>query len=260
MKYIILSIVCTFLLQCGPKPDPSPTYEAHVFNSSSGHELPYRVLYPENYNKKKTYPLIVFLHGSGERGSDNEKQLKHIADKFQTAEFRKKYPSIILFPQCAEEDSWAVVKKHEGKWLVEDTEKTTPSMEALLEMILDFKRTNGVDKSRMYITGLSMGGFGTFDLLVRRPEWFAAAVPICGGGNKRYSYKYKDVPIWMFHGAKDPVVPVSLSQELADDFRGRQMNYRYTEYPEGEHDVWHKAWVEPDLLPWLFAQSRITQE
>lgn len=259
MKYIMISLCSIFLLQC-PSSNKGRSYEKFVFESSDGHELPYRVLFPDNYSKNKEYPVILFLHGAGERGNDNEKQLVHIADKFLTDEFQENYPSIVLFPQCAEDDYWAFVNRENNQWLVEDTEKSTPSMEALMEMFLEFQQNNAVDKSRLYLAGLSMGGFGTYDLLVRRPDWFAAAIPICGGGNKRYTYKYKDVPLWMFHGAKDPVVPVSLSQELADDFRGRGMNFIYTEYPEGGHDVWTQAWEEPKLLPWLFGHYKVTKE
>lgn len=259
MKYLLISLLSTFLIACPAKKNER-VYKSFTYEASSGLKLPYRVLFPDNYDKSNHYPLLLFLHGAGERGNDNEKQLVHIASKFTSDEYQEKHPSIIIFPQCPENDYWAHVNRDDGKWLVEDTDKATPSMEAVMEMLNDFKRTEAVDKSRMYVTGLSMGGFGTYDLLSRRPNWFAAAIPICGGGNKRYSYKYSHVPIWLFHGAKDPVVPVTLSRELADDFRGRSMRVRYTEYPEGGHDVWTQAWNEEKLLPWLFSHSIITED
>ena len=256
---MIFSLLSLFLLQC-PSKTSEGIYEKHVYESSDGHELPYRILYPEKYSKSKSYPVLLFLHGAGERGNDNESQLAHISGKFQTDQFRHDYPAIVIFPQCAEDDSWAYVERDNGKWLVKDTDEVTPSMYAVIELMDQLMKELPIDRSRIYLTGLSMGGFGTFALLAQRPDWFAAAVPICGGGNKRYSYKYKDIPVWIFHGAKDPVVPVELSRELAEDFKGRKMNVRYTEYPEGGHDVWNRAWDEPALLPWLFSKVKQTKE
>jgi predicted peptidase len=255
MKYLLTTLAMIFMAQC-PSPNKERTFEKKTFNSISGQELPYRILFPDNYNHRESYPLIVFLHGSGERGNDNEAQLTHIAPSFLTDNFQEKYPSIILFPQCASEDTWAEVDVQENVWQVKDSEKATPSMESLIELIDQIIQEHGVAKTQIYIAGLSMGGFGTYDILSRRPDLFAAGISICGGGNKRYVYKYDDVSMWVFHGAKDPVVPVFLSQEMAESFGARQMDYKYTEYPEGAHDVWNQAWAEPDLLPWLFSKKK----
>ena len=259
MKYILFSMITFLMIQC-PSETTERSFEKHVFTSEAGHELPFRVLYPDNYSKNKNYPLVLFLHGSGERGSDNEAQLVHIASSFMTDEYQSKYPSIIIFPQCAKDDRWAPVEIINGQWTIGDSMNPKPSLQAVIEMLDQFIIDNPVDRSRMYLGGLSMGGFGTLDLLNRRPNMFAAAIPICGGGNKRYTYKYEHVPIWMFHGAKDPVVPVSLSREMSDEFRIRDMDYKYTEYPEGGHDIWNKAWSEPGLLPWIFSKKRITEQ
>ena len=259
MKFIFFSLISFLMIQC-PSKNIERSFEKHIFYSDDGQELPYRVLFPDNYSKNKNYPLVLFLHGSGERGRDNEAQLQHIASSFMTDEYQAKYPSIIIFPQCPLEDYWAPVDVVNGKWTISEKPNPQPAMRALIELVDQFIIDFPVDRSRMYLAGLSMGGFGTLDLLSRRPNMFAAAIPICGGGNKRFTYKYEQTPIWMFHGAKDPVVPVSLSQEMVDEFRIRNMDYKYTEYPEGGHDVWNKAWSEPELLPWLFSKNRITEQ
>jgi len=235
-------------------------YEAMNFTAADGHDLPYRILLPENYSKVKDYPLLVFLHGSGERGNDNTKQLAHISSNFLTEDFRKNYPAIIVFPQCAESDTWSPVDEVDGKWFVGQAQNATPSMQALTELLDELIVKYPIQRNRMYVAGLSMGGFGTMELLNRMPETFAAAVSICGGGNRRMVHKYIEVPIWLFHGAKDPVVPVDLSRELATEFNGRNMEYNYTEYPDGGHDVWNKAWDEPKLIPWIFSKKRKTKE
>jgi predicted peptidase len=125
-----------------------------------------------------------------------------------------------------------------------------------MELLDKVAKDKHIDASRIYIGGLSMGGFGTFDLLARRPELFAAAVPVCGGADLEKAASYKSVPIWVFHGAKDPVVPADLSRSLIKVIEQAGGSPRYTEYPEGGHDVWNMAIREPELLPWLFNQKK----
>ena len=221
--------------------------------------MPYRLLKPDNVESNKSYPLIIFLHGSGERGNDNELQLSHIAPSFLEDDFMNKYPSFVIFPQCPKTQTWASVNTVDDKWYVGESNDPQPAGQAVLDLIDDFIRTNRVDRSRIYIAGLSMGGFGSLDLIRHKTDFFAGAVSICGGGNRRYVDTYRELPIWLFHGAKDPVVPVNLSQEMATEFEGRKMDYRYTEYPEGGHDVWNQAWSDPELIPWLFSKQRITE-
>ena len=259
-KYLAFGLISVFFMQCPAKND-NRSFKSEVFTSSEGHELPLRILYPDNYSKSKSYPMLIFLHGSGERGSNNQDQLVHIAPSFLTDEFQAKHEAIIVFPQCAENDSWArMEEKEEGSWLVQSDKPATSSTEALFEWINVFKMETSIDPTRTYLAGLSMGGFGTMDILYRRPNMFAAAVPICGGGNYRFTSTIRQVPIWIFHGAKDPLVPVSLSRSIAESCKALNMNYRYTEYPEGGHDVWNKAWEEPGLVDWIFSQQLQTSE
>ncbi len=260
MKYVFLSCVAIFMTLCGESTPEKIQFSKESFTSKSDYKLPYRLLKPQKIEKDEGYPLIIFLHGAGERGTDNEKQLMHIASSFTTESYQKDYPSFVIFPQCPEDGYWGTVEKVDGKWYVGESQDPSPSGQAVLDLLDDFIRRNPVDRSRIYIAGLSMGGFGTLDLVRHRPNTFAAAVSICGGGNRRYVTNYRHMPIWLFHGAKDPVVPVSLSREMHVEFKARNMDCQYTEYPEGGHDVWNEAWAEPGLLPWLFSKQSETKD
>ncbi|MEL6945803.1 MAG: prolyl oligopeptidase family serine peptidase, partial [Bacteroidota bacterium] len=192
-------------------------FEKRNFTSLEGTTLPYRILYPENYDESKSYPLLLFLHGAGERGNDNEAQLKHGAQLFLESENRVKYPAIVVFPQCPKEDYWARVERNREKkeWKYPFFEKPTNALGAVIELLDQLIRKESVDTDRIYIAGLSMGGMGTFELLSRRPDLFAAATPICGGGNLLMTERYaRNTDFWIFHGDEDVVVPVDLSRNM----------------------------------------------
>ncbi len=259
MKILFVSFTLLFLAMCTDKQEEGRSFSKEIYKSDNDYTLPYRLLEPDGIEKGSSYPLVIFLHGSGERGNDNELQLKHLSETFLTDEYMQMYSSFVIFPQCPEEETWGTVEVIDDKWYVGEASEPTASGQAVLDLIDDFIRNNPVDRQRIYIAGLSMGGFGTLDLIRHRTEFFAGAVAICGGGNRRYVANYKELPIWLFHGAKDPVVPVHLSQEMATVYKGRKMDYRYTEYPEGGHDIWNEAWAEPELLPWLFSKKRETK-
>jgi predicted peptidase len=227
--------------------------DSRLYTSAEGHKLPYNIFYP-NSNSKEKLPLVLWLHGAGERGDDNVSPLIHIVPYLASSITQKRFPSVILAPQCAADDYWAPIKRDE--WRVMSGGKTTPSMSACMELLDKILQDKRIDATRVYIGGLSMGGFGTLDLLARRPNLFAAAVPICGGADLEKATNYSSVPIWVFHGAKDPVVPADLSRSLVKTLEQAGGKPRYTEYPEGGHDVWNMAIREPELLPWLFSQQR----
>jgi predicted peptidase len=235
-------------------------YEKQLFIQGED-TLPCRILTPKDYNPKKKYPVVVFLHGAGERGNDNELQLKWGGDLFLDSVNRARFPAIIIFPQCPANEAWArmtrgsAVNDSLGGFRVIDTVPTT-AMRLMLNFLDTLLHNGTVDKHRIYIGGLSLGGFGTFDALQRRPDLFAAAFPICGGGNPSFVKRYrKKLPIWVFHGAVDRTVPVSNSRIMVDALKTAKANVRYTEYPGVDHDSWIRAFAEPDLLPWLFAQK-----
>jgi predicted peptidase len=234
-------------------------YEKQIFVDGAD-SLQCRILTPANYKKGKKYPLLVFLHGAGERGSDNEKQLTWGAKLFLDSLSRARYPAIVVFPQCPVNTSWAVVQRGLRDSLVfavnSDTVMNTP-MRLVLKFVDQLSKSGNVDKKRIYIGGLSMGGMGTFDALARRPDLFAAAFPICGAGDPKTIKKYKKgLPIWVFHGGADNVVPVSNSRLMVGELTKAKANVKYTEYPGVGHNSWDNAFAEQELLPWLFAQKK----
>lgn len=212
--------------------------------------LPYRLLKPVNPQALERFPLVIFLHGSGERGSDNEAQLKHIKNLFLDTKNRGKYPCYVLAPQCPKNELWA---EHNKDGSVKA--KPTPTMELVIDLIAQISKDYPIDPSRVYVTGVSMGGYGTWDLLARYPEKFAAGVPVCGGGDERTASKLKDIPIWAFHGALDNIVSPRQSRTMVQAIQKAGGNPGYTEYPDVKHDSWVQAYQEPHLLPWLFKQN-----
>jgi len=224
--------------------------EKKTFRSGKS-SLPYRLLKPEGYDGTTAYPLLLFLHGAGERGTDNKAQLKHGVKHLVSDEARKKYPCFVLVPQCPPHPArWA-------DWSAKGTPKEpTEALALVLGLIDELKKQYKIDERRIYVTGLSMGGFGTWDLLARRPELFAAAIPICGGGDPASAKKFATVPIWAFHGAKDNIVRPERSREMIDALKKAGASPKYTEYPQAGHDSWTKTYADPAVLEWLFAQKR----
>lgn len=223
--------------------------------------LLYRIQYPLNNVSSKKYPLVIVLHGSGERGDDNTAQLKWGGDLFANQANREKFPAIVVFPQCPSDDSWARVGGRNAdssqRFTFLSNEQIGKPLELVLELVESLVASGKVDNKRIYIGGLSMGGFGTFEALWRKPKLFAAAFPICGGGDTTKVDAYaKKFPIHVFHGSIDPVVGVNYSRSMVAALEKAGANVEYKEYPGVGHDSWKNAFVEPDLLPWLFAQKK----
>lgn len=220
----------------------------------------YRILFPEQFDAQKKYPIVFFLHGRGERGTDNEKQLTHGGKLFLNEQYRKQFPAIVVFPQCGEDSYWANVDINEtnNKRVFKFMEggKPTKSMRALLRMIDNLLDKPYTDKKRVYIAGLSMGGMGTYEVLRRKPRTFAAAIAICGGDNIANVRKYKKVPLWIFHGEKDDVVPPVNSINIVNQLKVLGVTPKLTLYPQANHNSWDSAFAEPQLLPWLFSNQK----
>ena len=236
-------------------------YQKRESTSPAGQALPYRILLPENYDQTRTYPLIMLLHGSGERGSDNEKQLTHGAKLFLTPENRQNFPCIVLRPQCPAEGYWssATVDRSTSPILFgfDYSRPPTPSLDAAVSLLRQVAQTERVDPKRIYVMGLSMGGFGTFEAVHRNPTLFAAAIPICGGGDTaRYDRRVRKVPFRVFHGDVDAAVSVENSRAMVRRLRQIRAKTQYTEYPGVNHNSWDNAFAEPDLLSWLLANKR----
>jgi len=224
--------------------------------------LRYRILLPENFDAGKQYPLVIYLHGSGERGRDNTSQLKYVVPFMQSIE--QQNPSIILAPQCSDSSSWAKTKtapatyfatKRDIVFYPED--KPTSAMQLLISLTKKWQSEKCVDKNKIYIGGLSMGGMGTYEMLIRKPVPFAAAFVICGGTNViALKQKIGKTPIWVFHGADDPVVSVDYARQAVSMLQREKKEVKYTEYPGTGHDSWLKAFQEKDLIPWLYQHKK----
>ncbi len=233
-------------------------YKKDVYTSKKG-TLPYRVLLPRNYNQNIKYPLILFLHGSGERGSDNNLQLTHGAELFLKESVRRDYPAVVVFPQCAAEDSWSNYQysRTDGKVdiIYSETVDKIKHQELLRGLVKKLKDNFNLDNNRLYIGGLSMGGMGTFDMIKQNPKMFAAAFAICGGANPKIAKRISKPSWWIFHGDADGVVPVKYSQQIYDALKAIDADVQLTIYEGVNHDSWTNAFAEPELLKWLFSKS-----
>jgi predicted peptidase len=222
----------------------------------------YQVYLPDNWSSKKSWPIILFLHGAGERGSDGLVQTQ-VGIATAIRRDRSRFPAIVVLPQCLHEDWWSSPKMEEM---------------ALATLAAASKEFKG-DPKHTYLTGLSMGGFGTWDLAARNPHKFAAIVPICGGivlpehlrqqhpelekiaypdDPKSYAevaLKLSKTPVWIFHGADDASVSVEGSRKMNEALTSAGGEVHYTEYPATGHNSWDKAYAEPDLLTWLLSKS-----
>ncbi len=225
------------------------------FTTATGYQLNYRVLYPENYVPGQAYPVILFLHGAGERGSDNEAQLVHGGNMLAAHANRSKYPAIIIAPQCPAEDFWLDYRMpangKDRSYPV--SAPITKPLAAAKELLDSFIAEGKVDTKRIHITGLSMGGMGTFDLLCRYPSFFATATPVCGAVNLERAARYTGkTAIRLYHGAADDVVNVKFSRDAYEVLKKAGADVQYKEYPGVKHDSWNNAFAEPDYLSWMF--------
>lgn len=256
MKNRILILVIALL---GLSTIHAQEYKPGVHKTDFG-TLKYQILYPENFDVNKKYPLLLFLHGAGERGNDNQKQLIHGASMFKKN--AKDYPALYIFPQCPENSYWAKVDIERSENGIvslkfEDSGEPTEPMSLVIDMMDSLAEKTFVNTDRIYVGGLSMGGMGTFEILSRRPEMFAAAFPICGGGNPASASKYaKNVDIWVFHGAKDSIVLPGFSTEMVIALMKAGGNPKYTLYKNANHNSWDTAFAEPDFLTWIFSKSK----
>ena len=241
-------------------------YLKKTFNFRRGYSLPYRLLEPLDKDPKATYPLVIVLHGAGEKGDDNGRQLLNGGDVFASLDSRLRFQSYVVFPQCPKPDNWTTFGylKNPGEEIqIGRYEKKagTPllaTFDLIDRLIANHHIANHhIDKKRVYIVGLSMGGFGALEAVARRPNLFAAAVPICGGGDTTACRKYaRKVPVWLFHSQDDPIVPVGLSRAIANRLRALGADPQFTEYENAGHTVWREAFADPRLLTWLFDQKR----
>lgn len=260
MKKIILPFFLLIIFGTTALAQNLGLYEKHLLVQNTD-TLPYRLLLPENYDASKKYPLIFFMHGAGERGSDNEIQLVHGARLFLKEDVRKNFPAIVVFPQCPKHSYWSSVKMQpdqSGKRTFSFSRNTEPTiaMKMANDLLHQVIKQYRVQKKKVYVGGLSMGGMGTFEIAWRNPKLFAAAFPICGGGDPATAKDIRKINWWVFHGAKDDIVPPAYSETMVTALKAAKADVKYTLYPNANHNSWDPAFAEPDLLPWLFSQKR----
>ena len=233
--------------------DPRDRFEARVYRDSSGGSLPYRLLKPKDYDAGKRYPLVLFLHGAGERGDDNRAQLVQGAKDFASDEIMGKYPCFVVAPQCPGDAQWV-----DTPWSADShTMPAAPTapLRMSLELLSALEQEFSIDSHRIYVTGLSMGGFGAWDAIQRHPRRFAAAVPLCGGGDAALAKSIAQIPIWAFHGADDTAVKPKRSRDMLAAIKAAGGSPKYTEYPNTGHDCWTPTYRNLELYAWLFAQA-----
>jgi len=210
-----------------------------TFKNANGTESPYVVFVPHAYDGKTEVPVILFLHGAGETKGGTKKPVEvGIGPAVKKQE--KTFPALVVIPQ-SEKRGWGAAGE-DGK----------RALAILAEVQKEFK----TDAKRTYLTGLSMGGFGTWSLAAAHPDKWAAIAPICGGGNVKDVEKIKDIPCWCFHGDKDFAVKVELSRTMIDALKAAGGTPKYTEYAGVGHNSWDAAYGEKEFFPWLLEQKK----
>ncbi|MDG2131837.1 MAG: prolyl oligopeptidase family serine peptidase [Fuerstiella sp.] len=233
MRFIlVLLAVATYLQKTNYAGEVEQT--AQRLDVNVGVQLNYLLALPKDYTQQKSWPLVLFLHGAGERGDELKLVKKHGPPKL--IDNGKAFPFIVVSPQCPKDVWWEPIE-----------------LTALLDEII---KNNNIDEDRIYLTGLSMGGFGTWRLAAHSPDRFAAIAPICGGGEPYWTRRFPHLPTWAFHGAKDRVVPLERSQEMIDAVKKNGGLPKLTVYPEAGHDSWTETYNNPQLYEWLLAQKR----
>jgi len=234
--------------------DPDVFFDAGVFKHEKT-SLLYRIYIPSTYSAEKKYPIFVHLHGAGIRGNDNKRPLSFVKKLFQEESYALD-ECIVIVPQCPEGEKWVDITWADGSY---DLEKVSESneFEALVALIESTVETFSVDENRIWAAGFSMGGYGTWNLLMNHPDLFCAGVPMCGAASPAHAEALLNTPVWAIHGVKDPTVPVSGSREMVEAIRALGgKNVKYTELPDHEHDVWNYTYDSDEIFAWLFSQSK----
>ena len=275
--FIFLLLYCSILIQAQGENSIAKKFEkrSHTFESTT---LPYRIFVPEDYDSTKSYPLLLCLHGAGERGIDNEIPIKKhsLAVSWANPEIQKKHPSIIVAPQCPKKKKWSYVDWGKGSYNM-DTIPVGKEMLSVVDLLDTLLQEFNIDENRQYVTGLSMGGYATWDIIIRYPERFAAAVPMSGAGDPTKALLFKNLPLWIFHNTNDQIVPVSGSRDMVEAMENSGINvvktlglsekklnqqlqkkeiHLYTESPEGNHGPWEPWYNNSNLHDWVFLQSK----
>lgn len=258
MRNIVYTVLLLFLYMQIHGQESYGEYEKKMYVSSQGDSLKYRLLRPETEKDGKKYPLVLFLHGAGERGDDNQKQLTHGGQMWLNPVNREKYPAFVLAPQCPRDEYGAYGSRPKtfvpGE--MPEVQEPTRIFRTLKELLDVYLGMPQVDKKRIYVIGLSMGGMGTFDMAIRYPEIFAAAVPVCGSVNPARLHAAKDIKFRIYHGDADDIVPVAGSRQAYKALKAAGADVEYIEFPGVNHGSWTPAFNDPEFMSWLFGQKK----
>jgi predicted peptidase len=209
--------------------------------------MPYRLFIPSSYDKSRSYPLVIWLHGGGSAGDDNLGQISldnKLGTHFWTRkENQEKHPAFVLAPQSL------------GTWDSNADPELSTELNLVLDILAAVRKDYSIDSGRLYVAGQSNGGIGVFGLITKKPGLFAAAIPLCGAGVEKLASKAVKTPVWAFHGEKDDVIPVDHTRRMIAALKKAGGNPRYTEYKGIGHDIWEMVFKEPGLEEWLFAQK-----
>ena len=245
--FIILFICCNNQLLI-------PDYEKFV---SGNDELAYRILYPQKFDKSKKYAIKLFLHGIGERGNDNESQLTYVDKVFLNKKNLDNYPSILVFPQAPSSDNWSSVTLDGNKLSFPEDDPPTTSLKLVIKLMDSLTNENYADKNRIYLSGLSNGGMGSFELLKHRPNMFASAVIICGGGNPAWAKEFaKSTPVWIAHGSNDQVVNPNFSLKMVEAIINEGGSPKVTFFENAYHNSWDYVFSDSEYLKWMYSRSK----
>ncbi len=251
------SLILLFFISLNGLSQQDSLFQYKTYKLNETFELPYRIMYPKNYDAKKKYPLIVMLHGSDERGNDNRKQLTHGAAVFIKNQIEDTYPAIIIFPQCPEEGYWSSVdvnRETRPFGLGFDYSRPiTASLNAVIDLTNYLIKEGTVDSKKISIAGLSMGGMGALEAAYRYPNLFRNVTSICGAGDwKAYDKRVKMIKFRLYHGLKDDIVSPIESEKMIAKLHELKLNPDYRTYPDANHNSWDAAFAEPDFISWFF--------
>lgn len=253
LSSILLVIIAslTILGSVGFAQDDHNGFTAGTFTDEHGKTLPYRLFVPKNYDKKRKYPLVLWMHGGAGRGTDNLRQIsggnRVGSSIWTTTENQAKNPAFVLAAQLPRDGRRA----RDGSLA-----ERVRNLKNIVKLIESLKKTYSIDPDRIYVTGQSFGGYGSWWMIANNPGMFAAAIPICGWGNPGKASSMKGVAIWAFHGERDRVIPVGRSREIIKAIEKIGGTPKYTEYEDLGHSIWNRVFANQELVEWLFKQRK----